>query len=173
MDTNLLIAISKYSAFGFFDNFLKELEDLKIKAVIEEATLFEFKRGSRKQAHLDDKNKFLDLLLGAKENQMVLQSSTSKEILDNALKLAILYSNKNPNLAKQISFVDCLVGAQLVKYKSNLSLATVDNNDYPLFIFNREKLVTIDTKKEIINVGIYTFNEVKYEKCQEDFKKAK
>lgn len=24
MDTNLLIAISKYSAFGFFDDFLKE-----------------------------------------------------------------------------------------------------------------------------------------------------
>lgn len=114
----------------------------------------------------------MDLLLGGKENQMVLPSSTSKEILDNAQALAILYSHKNPNLSKQISFIDCLVAAQLMKYKNKLCLATIDNDDYPLFIFDRNKLITIDTEKEIINIGIYTFNEEKYKKCLDDFKKA-
>ncbi|MBU2523568.1 PIN domain-containing protein [Patescibacteria group bacterium] len=172
IDTNLLIAISKYSGDGFFDNFLKKLENQNIKSVIEEATLFEFRRGSRKQSHLDDKNQFLNFLFGGEKNKMILQSSTSKEILNNAEKLAIIYSHKNPNLSKQISFVDCLVASQLMKYKNNLYLATIDNNDYPLFIFNRDKLVTIDTKKEIINIGIYSFNEEKYQQCLADFKKA-
>lgn len=172
MDTNLLIAISKYSPLGFFRLFLKELEDFDIKSVIEEATLFEFRRGSRKPSHLADKNKFLDLLLGGEDNKMVLPSSTSKEILENAQELAILYSHKNPNFSKQISFVDCLVAAQLMKYGSNLFLATLDNDDYPLFIFDRVQLITIDAEKEIMNIGIYSFNKSKYLQCKEDFGKA-
>jgi hypothetical protein len=169
LDTNLLITLVKDIGFGFFDDFLNELKNLNIKSVVEEATLFEFKRGSRKQSDVINKDNFLRLLLG--KDPMVL--SPSKEIMNNAEDLAILYSHKNPTLSKQISFIDCLVAAQLMKYKNNkLCLATIDNNDYPLFIFNRDKLITIDTGKEIINIGIYTFNEEKYRKCKHDFKKS-
>jgi rRNA-processing protein FCF1 len=173
IDTNLLISISRYSELGFFDEFLRQLEELKIIPVIEQATLFEFRRGSRHKGDLEAKKNFLEILLGEEKNRYVLPSSTSKEILTNAEELAILYSNKNPNLSKQVSFVDCLVGAQLMKYKENLCLATLDNGDYPLFIFDRVKLITIDAQKEIINIGIYIFNEEKYTKCKDDFEKTK
>ena len=103
---------------------------------------------------------------------MVLQSSTSKEILDNAQELAVLYSNKDIKYARQISFVDCLVAAQLMKYKGNLFLATLDNSDYPLFIFDRLKILTIDIGKEILNIGIYAFNQSKYEMCEAGFAKT-
>lgn len=172
IDTNLLIKISRYSNTTFFDSFLDELEKLQIRSVIEESTLFEFTRGSRTKSQLNAKNAFLEALLGGRHNKLILPGSNSKEILNNAQELAVLYSHKNINLSKQISFTDCLVGAQLMKYKNGLCLATIDNNDYPLFIFNRNDLVTIDTEKEIINIGIYTFNEGKYKKCKENFEKT-
>lgn len=169
IDTNLLIAISKYSRLRFFDDFLEELETLKIRSVIDEATLFEFIRGSKTQNHLNDKNKFLDFLLGGERWSLPIP----KEVFLGAQKLATIYSNKNQNLSKQISFTDCLVASQLMKYKNNMYLATIDNNDFPQFIFDRDKVVTIDTEKEIINIGIYSFNEEKYKTCEENFSKSK
>jgi hypothetical protein len=47
VDTNLLIKISQYINAGLFDEFLNELESHNIKSVVEESTLFEFRRGSR------------------------------------------------------------------------------------------------------------------------------
>ncbi len=172
IDTNLLINISKYSKHGYFDAFLKQLEFLKIKSVVEEGILFEFRRGSRTKKHLDAKDEFLAYLLGGEKNQIVLQSYGSKEIFEKAQELSVLYNNKDIRLANQISFVDCLVAAQLMKFGDRLFLATLDNKDYPLFIFDRIKLLAIDAEEEIINIGIYAFNKDKYEKCRKDFAKT-
>jgi len=168
MDTNLLISISKHSESDFFNDFLKELESFKIKSVIDETIVFEFTRGSKTPRQLEDKNKFIEFLLGGEKWSLPIKT----DVLENAKKLAILYNTRGKNLSTQISFVDCLIGAQLMKYKDNMYLATIDNNDYPLFIFNREKVVTIDTGKEIINIGIYSFNEEKYRICEDHFNKS-
>lgn len=172
LDTNILIALLRHQSSLLFDDFLRSLESLNLKSVVEEATLFEFRRGSRRQSDLDTKNAFLDFLQGGENNRMILPSSTSKEILENAQKLALLYSHKHAPLSKQISFVDCLVAAQLMKYGKNICLATTDNNDYPLFIFDRDVVLTFDSGDEIINIGIYTFNQKKFDQCERDFKRA-
>jgi|SRR5690606_3081032 len=170
IDTNLLIEILKDTDQKHFGDFLGELRELKITPVIERSVLFEFRRGSRTKKHLDGKNTFLEILLGEERNRFYLPSSNSAEIAENAEKLAVLYSHHDPKLSR-ISFVDCLVAAQLMKYEK-MCLATLDNADYPLIIFDRHKVYTIDTEKEIHNIGIYTFNKMKYEKCREAFEKS-
>ncbi len=171
LDTNLLIKSKDYTGDGYFDEFFGMLENLNVKSVIEEATRFEFLRGSKSKAHLHAKEEYLNLLLGkAKERQMILP--LSDDILKNARMLANIYSNKNGSLSRQISATDCLIAAQLMKYEQSLLLATLDNDDFPLFIFDRIGIHTIDAGKEILNIGIYKFNSGKFSKCKNDFEKA-
>src|SRR5690606_1587006 len=144
LDTNILIKSKDYTADGYFDEFFSLLEGLNVKSVIEEATRFEFLRGSRNKSQLQAKEDYLNILLGgSKQRGMILP--LSNEILMNSKLLANIYSNKQASLSKQISITDCLIAAQLMKYGENLLLATLDNNDFPLFIFDRIHIQTIDT----------------------------
>jgi len=168
LDTNVLIYSLKFIAEGCFNEFFNNLSKFNVKSVIDEYVRFEFLRSSRTKANLETKKNFLNSLLGGKTWQLPV----TKEILDNANELALIYSNKNPDLSKRTSITDCMIAAQLMKYKNEIFLATTDNNDYPLFIFDRIEIITIDTMKDIINIGIYQFNQYNYNKCKADFNKT-
>ena len=168
LDTNVIIYSLKFISEGYFNDFFKKLNELNVKSVIDEYVLFEFLRSSRTKANLEGKKHYLDSLLGGKTWQLPI----TKEILDNAKELALIYSNKDPNLSGRTSIADCMIAAQLMKYKNEIFLATTDNNDYPNIIFDRVGIVTIDSLKEILNIGIYQFNKNKYDKCKSDFSKT-
>lgn len=168
LDTNLLIEILKDDQQYHFKDFLSELRTLEIVPVIDRSVLFEFRRGSRTRSHLNKKNCFLEVLLGAKEKRYYLRSSASEKIVRFAEELAILYSH-NDSKNSRISFTDCLVAAQLMMYKDNMCLATLDNNDFPLVVFDRTKVITIDTGQKILTIGIYSFNTSKYKACKRAF----
>ena len=167
LDTNAIVSLIKHARF--YVDFFNQLEKYQIKSVIDYSVKFEFLRGSNTKLDYEIKREYLDILLG--ENRIELISTN--EIFENAREIANIYTRKDAKLTKQISFADCLIAAQMKKFNEKspdrLFLATINNNDFPLFIFDRIHIFTIDTEKEIINMGIYRFNVSKYEKLQKDF----
>lgn len=89
--------------------------------------------------------------------------------------LSAAYKCKNPNISpKQISFVDCLYAAQLVRVKSRAFIVTTDINDYPSFLFDMPHHISIETERgETSFVGFKTFNADKYQQLLKDFDKTK
>lgn len=168
LDTNSLVSLIKHARF--YADFFNQLEKYQIKSVIDYSVKFEFLRGSNTKRDYEIKQEYLDILLG--ENRIELISTN--EIFENAREIANIYTRKDSKLTKQISFADCLIAAQMKKFNEQkperLFLATIDNNDFPLFIFDRIFIFTIDTEREIINMGIYRFNKEKYERLKKDFK---
>lgn len=168
LDTNLIINIAKYG--DVFLPFLDQLVESSVKSVIDYAIKFEFLRSSNTKEDLQKKSQYLDALLGADR----LELMTDKEIFEKATEIGNIYSRRNSTYNKQISFGDCLIAAQMMKYNDHhetLFLATSDNKDFPLCIFDRIDIFTVDTKEkgEIINIGIYSFSKSKYQVLKREF----
>lgn len=156
LDTNLLIysARNKEILLPFFD----KVNSLHVTSVIDQTIKFEFLRGCKTKEDLQIKQEYLDLLLGS--NRMELP--VDKNIFEKARLISNIYCRKNAQYAKQISFGDCLIAAQMIKYnlnRSGLFIATTDNNDFPTFIFNRVDVVTLYDDNTIFNIGIYGINQ--------------
>jgi|GEM_PF-735231 len=168
LDTNMLISIAKNG--DSFVDFFNDLEKYNVKSIIDYAVKFEFLRGAKTESDSKHKEEYLDILLGENRAELV----STNEIFENAREISNIYARKDQKLTKQISFADCLIAAQMKKYNENgsgdrLFLATIDNNDFPLFVFDRIKIYTVDFGTEIINVGIYRFNKEKYEVLKNGF----
>lgn len=156
LDTNLLIysAKNKEVLLPFFD----EVHNLNVTSVIDQTIKFKFLRGCKTKEDLQTKQEYLDLLLGS--NRMELP--VDKNIFEKARLISNIYCRKNSQYAKQISFGDCLIAAQMIKYnlnRSELFIATTDNNDFPIFIFNRVDVITLHDDNNIFNIGIYGINQ--------------
>ena len=130
--------------------------------VINEFIKFEFLRGCKIAKHIRDKHNYLEAL-----SSMLLP--VDKYILSDAIKVSIIYSNKNIK-SKHINAIDCYISAYLKRYEKNLLFVTLDNNDYPLVLHDRLGIHTIDTEKEILVLGFYKFNNEKFEKLLENIK---
>lgn len=170
LDTNVLInSLKNPEKFsGFFTNIQKELE---MQPVIDHSIKFEFLRGAVFQEQKETLSDFLSLLFG----KNYLELRVDSEIFNTATELANIFSRKNSNSKSQISFGDCLISAQMCRYnkdKDQLFLATIDNKDFPLCVFDRIDIHTIDLCNDIINIGIYSFNTSSYKKLDADFKKS-
>jgi hypothetical protein len=74
--------------------------------------------------------------------------------------LSAMYKCKNPNInPKQISFVDCLYAAQLVRVKDRAFIVTTDLNDYPSFLFDMPMHFPLEEPGgSTVFVGLKTFN---------------
>jgi len=166
LDTNLLISIAKNT--DVFLDFTKKIERLNVKSVIDQSIKFEFLRGCSTKTDIQTKEKWLDYLLGS--NRMELP--VDKNIFEKARLISNIYCRKNPKYLKQISFGDCLIAAQMLKYNStrdSLYIATIDNNDFPTFIFNRVGIITLYDDNNIFNIGIYGINQKSFADKEKDF----
>lgn len=163
VDTNFLIKFLEFP--DFFKPLLNQLENLNAMLMIDYGVEFEFLRSSQCRTNLEKKKALLNSLIS-------FRLQPNKQFFLDATELSNFYANKNRNLISQISFQDCLNGSYLKKYKNNLFLATLDNNDYPLFIFDRLYVQAIDVLKDVLTFGIYRFNEEKYEQASADFVRA-
>jgi hypothetical protein len=65
-----------------------------------------------------------------------------------------------------------LLAALLKKHVNNLYLATINNKDFSLKIFDRVMICNIEIGDEIRNIGIYKFSEEKYQKAEDNFQKS-
>lgn len=163
LDTNILINAAKYKEH--FKSFFEELADNEVQSVIDYGIKFEFLRSSNTQERREDKKRYLDLILGKDRMELFVDSG----MIDSAIELANIYSRKIKGANKQFSFTDCVIAAQMKKYQKSLYLATLDNDDFPLCIFDRVEIYTIDTNDKILNIGIYLFNKLKFQKCIKEF----
>lgn len=96
---------------------------------------------------------------------------STEEDIENAIRLSILYLNKNLSYKGQISYIDLLLAAQLVRRenKNKVILAICNFKDFPVCIFDRIKLQVIDLEDKVLTIAYIAFNEEKYKKCRDDF----
>ncbi len=159
LDTCFIIKALQYSDKKYFDSFFSVLMENNCRACISNMVLFEFVRGCKTPNHMKEKKKFLS---GISAKIM----DTPLSLILSAIKIANIYANKNIQTG-QISSTDCLNSALLQKY-NNLVLITLDVADYPLIMHDRFDIMTIDTKKEILNIAFLSFIEEKFIKLSEE-----
>ncbi len=169
LDTNIIIngVEHKDRLFPFFD----ELREHNIAPVISDVILYEFLCGSKEPDHLKKKINFIELLLGGKNHKNRISLPIDHKIFETARKIQNVYGSRGVS-SKQIGIVDSIIAAQMQRFSKGESeiifLATCDNNDFPL-IFDRIGIKTYDLGKEILNIGIYSFNQKKYTTLVEGF----
>jgi len=152
LDTCLIAKAKDYShTQEYFDQFFSILKKYDCIPLIHDLITFEFFRGCKTQAHKKTKEEFLKLL-------SIEPLPVTKDDVDRAIVIANIYSNCNIP-GTQISLVDCVNSALLERYGSSLVLVTTDINDYPLCLHDRFHVEVVDTKKEIINIGFFTFDK--------------
>jgi rRNA-processing protein FCF1 len=167
LDTNILINSAKYQTE--FEVFFDELKQNNISPTIDNAIKLEFLRSANTQRNLSIKINYLNLLLGNDEKRLDLP--ITEDTLIDARRISNLYYFLN--LKKQkISFVDSIISAQLKKYSSNLFFATINNQDFPLQIFDRLFVTNVDANSELFTIGIYAFSEKKYNIIVDKFSKT-
>lgn len=134
--------------------------------VISKVTSFEFVGYSTNKKAYDELNGWL-------EKQFDTSYVDPKDY-DLATKISSMYKCKNPSInPKQISFIDCMYAAQLVRFKGNAFVVTTDLNDYPSFLFDMPKHFAIEESTGTTTfVGFKTFNEKKFKKLESDFNKS-
>ncbi|HBH46407.1 MAG: hypothetical protein A2445_05325 [Candidatus Jacksonbacteria bacterium RIFOXYC2_FULL_44_29] len=159
LDTNILIAYSKYT--NHLDPFFSYLTKHDSIPYITDAISFEFLRYSCTGGEF----KKLEGWLLAQDMPMI---HSKPEDVETATKLSVMYANKRMADKKQVSFVDMLNAAQLIRYKDEIVLMTTDIHDYPLGIFDRIGVQAIDVVDQVLTVAFIRYNEQKYKKCRLD-----
>lgn len=161
LDTNILIALVKERyGMNIFLNFLSQNQCTQI---IIDAIYFEFLGYAKNPSNYKILDNWLKLFA-------ILPSRI--EDINNAVWLSILTRHKLPQVGRQISYTDFLIASQLMKYKDKLILATTNWKDFPEIIFDRIKLMAIDTGKEVLTIAFIQFNLEKYKKIAENFNKG-
>lgn len=141
--------------------------------------VFEFLKQNNVEIFLIDATYFeFTAFVGNKKNYDVLSNWIGEfPILPCRLddtKLASLlssyYIHADPKLnKKQISYIDCLYAAQLVRYKERAFIVTTDIHDYPISIFDISKIVVLEDSQRAVIVAFITFNEDKWQAISHRF----
>lgn len=151
LDNNVITRASDHPRA--FRPFLKLLNESECKPIIIPLIKFEYLRGAHSVEHKERREALLEIL-----NPYTLPQSYTDEKIDLAIKIANCYAQRDlrtPNV------VDCALAAQLLQFKDKVFLATTNHKDFPTFLFNRIGVFTVDTEKDVIPIGIYSYDESK------------
>lgn len=161
LDTCFLIKSKEYSDTEFFDDLYALFANNLCTPVVNEFIRFEFLRGSKYSDQFIAKSDFLEQL--SPKGKSVTLPITA-DIVSDSIPISNIYANKNIQNT-QISLVDCYISSYLKKYSRDLILITLNHKDFPLVLHDRLGIYPIDTDKEIITLGFYTFNQDKFDSC--------
>lgn len=146
LDTNVFIdAFSNPIEFATFFN---ELRDNYTTLVTLDLIRVEFVKGAFDEVRIKEKEEFLDKIVAT-----CLPSS--KDISDNILKLLKRYKEDG----KGVSIVDLLLGANLMKYSSDLFLLSRDASAFQGNIFELVSYVNLVKNKSLQCYGVYAFKK--------------
>lgn len=162
LDTCFIIKAHQYAETEFFDGLFSLLKDNECVPVINEFIRFEFLRGCQTKAQIKAKTDFLNALSG-------VVMPIAKEVLEGAIDISNIYSNKRID-SKQISRVDCYLSSYLNKYSKHLVMVTLNHADFPLALHDRFYVYTVDTKKEVLTIGFYSFDSGRFKTLIQDIK---
>ncbi len=164
LDANVVIEQSLHHEDPFWIAFEARLSELSCQAIVVPEIQFELFRRIRSSQDEENLLSFLDRL---KISRLVLPNSGAWQ---RASRIGQLYA-----LAKLdgISAIDCILAAYLQQHPKSLYLATFNNRDFPLNLFDRHHMLNFEIKNEIKVLGIYSFSEKKFGGLMERFEKAK
>ena len=157
LDTGIIIRAFEH--FEDFKGFFNLLETTNCHPVYFPFIEFEFLRGAYEPEHRSARREFLHTI------PLDELPVPREEILDDAIRLANIYSNHKLHSAK---LVDCCIAAYLMKHTSNLFLVTLNHKDFPTFVFDRIFIYPVDTDNEVFPIGFYQLN---VEKTENELKK--
>lgn len=157
LDTNILgefIDQSKRSALKFKPVF-EFLKKKHVNPFVLSATVFEFVGYSTHKQVYDERRKLL--------KRLPISKVTVAD-MEMAQLLSSIYKFISPEISsKQVSYVDCLHAAQLVRLKTEAFIVTTDVNDYPSFLFDISHVIPISTDGgKTTFVTFKTYNEGKW-----------
>lgn len=152
LDNNILTRATDHPD-AFFP-FLQLIETSACNPMITGLIQFEYLRGAYQLARKKKRQAFLQELAPGN-----FSHNFAEQKMELAIKIGNCYS------AKQItpSVVDCSLASHLIAFGGRLLLATLNHKDFPIFLFDRLAVFTIDTEKEVLPIGIYGFNKEKAE----------
>lgn len=155
LDTNVVINFGRYRRF--YQNFIDVLREHDITPVISpivRAELFAFVRSDEDAEKV---NALINLLSDNRPDDIKMPFVNN---IDLAIKLGRKYQERETPL-KHIQLPDLLIGAELARYQKggNLYLATENHNDFPVPIYTRHGIETIDCEKSIHTIGFYSLQE--------------
>jgi len=95
-----------------------------------------------------------------------------KEDVEQAIKLSVLCSMEDKRRYKTISYTDYLIAAQLVRYKENILIATLNIDDFPAFIFERVSVAAYDMGDRVITIALVAYSADKMNRALEEYSHA-
>lgn len=156
LDTNILRELIQPTKRS--EQFRPVFEFLKAKDTepfVLEATKFEFVGYSTSKKEYEKREE----LIGAFSLSPITPADT-----EMAKKLSSMYKCKNHSISPhQISYVDCLHAAQLVRLRERAFIVTTDVNDYPCFLFDTAHTIAVEEDGgTTIFVTFKTYNHEKW-----------
>jgi predicted nucleic acid-binding protein len=149
-DTNVIINAFKY--LDVFKELFDFLGDAEASPIYFPLIEFEFLRDAYDVTHKGKRKEFL------REFTFSTMPLPSSNEIEDSIKIANAYTARKIN---NPSFIDCCIAAYLKKYAKNLFLITSNHKDFPIFLFDRIFIYTLDTEKDIFTIGFYCFNPKK------------
>lgn len=151
LDTNILKEMSartrRSETFKPLFAFMKENN---ITPFILDVTKFEFVGYSSNKTDYETSRKWVDSLWS---------HPLGRPDIEQATKLSAMYKCKNPSInPRQISFIDCLHAAYLLKFGSRAMLVTADVNDYPAFLFDMAHNIPIEEEGGSTSFVVFKVN---------------
>ena len=155
LDTNVFIGALTQPDLG---NFLFKIKSHDCELLTIPAVLTEFLRGSTNLKTYSTRTEFVENLAGIFPTDKLLEQMQDFTIVMNST-------------SSEADYTDFLLSACSYKFKcQNL---TENHKHFPLSIFERKQIITIDTGKDIRNYGFYQISERKFNKAAESILKQK
>lgn len=154
LDTNTLVTAVNYEEYG---QILNKIKDAGCALLTIPSVAFEFTRGSD---NIDIYNSRADFL-----NSIATVFNIEKD-LENAKELIVALQK----IASDASYTDFLLGICSGKYQCGV--LTENHKHFPLSVFDRKFLITIDTDKENVRThAVYFLSVSKLHKAAENIVK--
>jgi predicted nucleic acid-binding protein len=142
LDTNVFIDASKHPAE--FADFFNTLKDSNITVVTIDCVKMEFLRGAPDENKYKEKESYFNSI-----TTIILP--TDPEVVKNSYELIKRYKEQGGTVA----FTDFHLGANLMRYKSNIFLLSKNTTELPLTIFDLKFIINYPLNKGIFTYGVY------------------
>lgn len=142
LDTNIFIDSIKHPAD--FADFFNELKDADITLVTIDCVKMEFLRGIADEGEYQKKEDYFNNI-----TKIILP--TDAKVIENSYELIKKYKQQG----KTIAFTDFYLGANLMRYKTNIYLLSKNTTELPLTIFDLKFIINYPLNKGIFTYGVY------------------
>jgi predicted nucleic acid-binding protein len=154
-DTNLFI--SSFRSNSSFLSLLQFISENNCTIVGHKLIKTEFMRDAALSENKDKRQEFYEQITSN------LELHDHPSLYEDAINISRIYVH-NGIQTKQISLCDSVIAALLKRHSDRLFLITMDHNDFPILLFDRKLIFTIDDGKRIYTPAFYQFNGDKYQK---------